>query len=297
MTGQSQGAISRLAINGQEMEFLSIEGGMRTMLTDNTERAIRGTLSRSKERVKEGLQVVDIAIRMNPSPAELDVILPLIGMVESPTDTFTVIDGSANTLGDFTVIIDRVAKVHTYANCKIDKAVFRGQKGADPIELELRIMGTTESEGAAGSFSASAIDTGIAYSFCEGVMTLDSTQRGYDRFALSIDNMIQRQFNNSCTATSLVPTDRAVTLATSVSYVAANTGLYTTPATPDATGIVGSLAFTDGGQSTTFTMINLKSIAQSPSIPGKTEIRLPLFYKAYKSGSTAELIVTHDATA
>lgn len=293
----SQGAEARLGINDVEFEFISLQGGARYALVDNTIQAIRGTYSRSKERVKEGLIYIDLYVRMQPTPTELDTLIPLFGFAETPTDTFTVSDSE---LTSFTVVVDRVAKVHTYANCKINRATFSGQKGQQPVSVDLHIMGVTETEGNAGTFSTgTALDaTDQPYAFTDGVMTLRSSARQYDRFALSIDNKIQREFNNSQTATNICRTDREITLATSVPYVAANTDLYTTPGPggPDASGAAGTLVFTDGGQSTTFSFANLKELAQSTPIPGKRELRLPLNYRVYKSGSTEELIITHDAT-
>lgn len=293
MTGQSQGALAQLCINGQTMEFLTLRGGAVYELVDNTGEAIRGTTDRAKERVKAGLQKVDLLISMNPSPAELDVLMILIGMDESPADTFTVDDGSTTVMDSFAVVVDRVAKVHTYATCYVNRAVFRGQKGTKPVQLDLHIIGYAETEGAAASFTcAGALDTDLAYAFTDGTLTVQSAARPIDRFALSIDNKLQRQFNNSQTATSICPTDKEITLAASASYVAANTDLHTLWMT-DAAGATGTLVIADGAQTTTFTFGNLKAISSSPDIPGKTEIRKDMYYRAYSSSTTKSLVVTH----
>lgn len=288
----SQGALSQLAIGGQAMEFLSIRKGTRTELVDNGDLAIRGTFTHAKERVTLGLVWVEHVITMQPSPSELDVLLPLMGFAESPTDTFTEEDD----LDTFTMLIDRVAKVHTYENSIIDKWVFRGQKGRLPISLELTILSPTESEGNAGTFSATAIDTSFAYAFTEGVLTVQGGAEAFDRFALACDHKAKVEHNNSRTATCIAPTDREISLACSTPYTSSETALYTTPF-GDASGAGGTLVFTRSTRSTTFTFANLKSIATVPEIPGKEEIRLPLFYRAYSSGSTKALVITHDNTA
>lgn len=294
MTGQSQGHAAQLAINGQAMEFLSVRGGQTTQLVDNTEQAIRGILDHQEERVAEGLKPIRLEIEMQPTPSELDVLLPLIGMEESPTDTFTVTDDFSSLL--FTVIVDRVAKVHTYANCIVDKAEFYGQTGNLPIGLKLTIIGTTaESEGAAGSFSATALDLDHNYAFYEGVLTLESAAREFDRFRLGIENNVFASFNNSQTATDVCPTDRAIWLAESSPYNSTEADLYTN-GIADAGGAAGSLVFTRSTKSTTFTFGNLKLIGRPADIPGKEEIRLDNFYRAYKSGATPVLVVTHDNT-
>lgn len=294
MACQSQSALSKLAINGQQMEFLEFEGGQTIELVDNSDQANRGYLSHAKERVTQGLKLIRIKIVMQPSPSELDVLIPLFGFAESPTDTFSPTDDFSAL--EFDVIADRVAKVHTYADCKVDKWTLLGQKGRMPITLELEIIGKTETEGAAGSFSATALDTDHNYAFTEGVLTLEGSARPFDRFAAGGDNKLFASFNNSQTAECIEPTDKSFWLACNSPYNTTHADLYTN-AVADVAGAAGSLVFTRGTKSTTLTYANLKSIAQSPNIPRRSEIRLSQFYRAYRSGSTAPLIITHDNTA
>lgn len=293
MACSSQGAVSRLAINGQQVEFNAIREGTRTELVDNGDQAIRGTLDHAKERVTQGLVWVKHIITMQPTPSELDVIIPLIGFSVS-SDTYTLTDDFTSLT--FTMLIDRVAKIHTYASSIVDKAVFRGQKGRLPISLELTILSPTETEGSTWTGPPTALDTDHNYAFTEGVLTVQGGAESFDRFALSIDNKCAVQHNNSRTATCITPTDREIILACSTPYTSAETDLYTTPF-GSAAGAGGTLVFTRSTKSTTFTFANLKSTATVPEIPGKEEIRLPLFYKAYSSGSTKALVITHDNTA
>lgn len=300
MSGQSQSALSHLSINGTAVEFLEFDGGQTIEIVDNSDQANRGILDHVKERVTQGQKLIRFKIRMNPSPTELDTIIPLIGFAESPTDTFTLTDDFSSLL--FDVVADRVGKVHTYADCMIDKAIFHGQKGRRPIGLDLEIVGTTEeAEANAGTFSGS-IDTDHNYAFTEGVLTLESAARAFDRFALGIENNVFASFNNSQTAESVCPTDRNIWLAAYSPYNTDELDIYTKAAhsgaiATDIDGAAGSLAFTRSTKSTTFSFANLKLLAKSPSIPPRSEIRLPQYYKAYKSGSTAALIITHDNTA
>lgn len=288
----AQGFDAQLAINGQAMEFISIRDLTVRELVDNGDLAIRGVLDHAKERVTLGRLQIGFEVTMNPSPAELDVLFPLAGFSESPTDTFTIGDSYTT----FTSIIDRVTKVHTYTSCKIGRMIFSGQRGTQPIRLTMQILGTGFSEGNSGSFSATAIDTDIAYAFHEGTLTARSASTAFDRFQLTIDPHLQVQWNNSSTPTEICPTNRTITLAVSTPYTSSESTLFTTPLSA-AAGAAGTLAWSRSGQSTSFAFANLKEIARPPSIPGKTEIRLPVLWRAYKSGSTAALIVTHDATA
>lgn len=288
----AQGFAAQLAINGQAMEFLSVRDLTVRELVDNGDQAIRGILDHAKERVTLGRLQIGVEVTMNPSPAELDVLLPLMGFSESPTDTFTIGDS----LTTFTTIVDKVTKVDTYTTCKIGKATFFGQRGGSPIGLRMQILGTGFSEGNAGSFSATALDADICYAFHEGTLTLQSSSRAFDRFEFTLDPHLMVQWNNSSTPTEICPTQRTITLAASTPYTSSESDLFTTPLS-SAAGAAATLAWSRSGQSTSIALANVKAIARPPSVPGKTEIRLPLLYRAYKSGSTAAVIITHDATA
>lgn len=300
MTVASHSKASQLAINGVQMEFVSINGGARTTIVDRNDAANRGTYEKCDENVAPGLVYVDIQVQMQPSATDLDTLLPLIGLEEGLTDEFTIGDfvTAGQLLPEFTVVIDRVAKVHTYTNCVVSSAVFQCQKGSSPLQLSLRIVGVTETEGAAGTFPALSLTCGPPLAMNQLVLTLRSATRQADRIAIAIDHKVQREFNNSTTATHLTPSDRVITLACSTPYVAANTDLYTQPGptTQDIDGDVGTAVFTNGGLSTSFSFANLKELPQSPSVLQAQEIRLPVNMKAYGTASTASLIVTNDAT-
>jgi hypothetical protein len=237
-----------------------------------------------------------MTITMQPTPSELDVLFPLIGLAETPTDTFTVSDDFSSR--SFTTLIDHVGKIHTYASCMIDKAIFRGQMGSKPIGLELTIIGSTaESEGTSWTGPPTAIDNDFNYAFYESVLTLEGTARAMDRFALGIDNKVFASFNNSQAAECLYPTDREIYFACSSPYNSDEVDLYT-KALDGTHGTSGTLVWARTGiaKSTTLTMANLQMLPKSPDILGKQEIRLDQYYRVYKSGSTAALVVTHDNT-
>lgn len=293
--GQSQGAQSQLAMDptaiGAGSEYYHF---LRETLTDvhdlidDGDNAIRGTRSHPQERVNQGLIDISGSIWMNPTPDELDNLLPRILGGSENLDVFPV----AETVPSFVVAIDRVARVHTYSGCKVNRAIFSGRKG-QPVTLELQIIGASVSEGAAGSFPSLTPSSQTPYVFHEGVLTLQASSRSFDQFVLIVDNRLEREYNNSRTATDIVARDRAVFLATSTPYTATETDLLTTPV-GSAAGAAATLVFTKGGQSTTFTLANIKSFARSPNVPGKRQIRLPLQYKAYKTTSANEIEITHD---
>lgn len=291
MAGCAQGFASRLSLAGQKFEFLRIQEHTVRELVDNGDLAIRGVLDHSKERVTLGRLHIGFTVTMNPSPAELDVLLPYMGFSESPTDTFT----DTDTISSFTAVIDRVTKVHTYTGCKIGRVVFSGQRGSQPIAVQIQILGTGFSEGTDFG-SPTALDTDIVYAFHEGTLTARSASTAFDRFQWVRDCHLEVQWNNSATPTAVCPTNRTNIVSVSTPYTSDESGLFTTPLSASA-GAALTLAWTRAGQSTSVAFANAKEIARPPSIMGKGLIRLPVTWQCFKSGSSAAVVVTHDATA
>lgn len=297
MTVSSQGALAKFCldtvapIDGSSIPFDFLSN---TLAAENTligTEGIRGTRSRSKERVRLANVNVGGTVTMNPSAAELDwLLINALGFSES-TNVFT----PTETVPSFVACLDRIAKVHTYLGCYVNRATFSGSSG-QPITLALDIIGTSESEGAAASFPALTFDLDVPYIFSDSAtgLTLEGTgSRKFDNFELVIDNVLNARFMNSRTASDISATDRSVTLSMSTPYTADESALYTTPV-GSAAGAAGALVFTNGSKVLTFTFANLKmNPARTPPVNGRGEILLPLQMTAYKSGSTAELIITH----
>lgn len=296
MAGQSQGAFARLAIGGQFIQTAVRFIDRSTYgLVDPGPEVFAGILDSPKEIVSAGIQTFAFQILLYPTVAQLDTILPLIGFAESPTDTFTLTDDFSSLT--FTTVVDKVAKVHTYSNCIIDKAIFRGQKGLKPVSLELHVLARSMAEGS--SFSVSTPTLTAPYAFNVGTITNAGNTEVFDRFVLAIDNHAVVQHNNSETPTSIQPSWRQITLGCSMPYTSDEIDILTTHiGSSRSDGVAGTVAFSRGNFSTTFTLANIKWQATPPSVLGKgEEIRLQQFYTCYKSGSTAPLIITHDATA
>lgn len=296
MAGQSQGAFAQIAIGGQKIETaVRLVDRSTYGLVDPNPETFSGILDNVEETVSAGIQTFALQFLMYPTVDQLDTILPLIGTTES-TDVFTLTDDFSSLT--FTTIVDRVAKVHTYSNCIIDKAIFRGQKGLKPVSLELHILARTMAEGNAGTFSATTPTLTAPYAFNTGTLTLSGNTEVFDRFVLAIDNHAVVQHNNSETATSIQPSWRQITLGCSTPYTSDEIALLTTNiGSTRSDGYAASLVLSRGNYSTTFAIANVKTQANIPDILGLgEEIRLQQFYNCYKDGSTAALIVTHDAT-
>lgn len=251
---------------------------------------IRGTRSRHEVMTREGTYEVGGEIVLEPSPLDLDLWLPrILGAAES-TDTFAL----AETLPAFGVLVDREGGTFEYTDCKVNKATFRaGANGL--VQLALDIFGVTEVTGT----SAPAVSLGTAagnypYIFHDGVLTLQSSARAMMDFELVIDNRLSRRFTNSQTATDLTAQDRLITLRTTNPFTATEMSALYNQAVG---GAAGTLVFTNGNCSTTFTFGKLQVPAESPSIRGKQEVPLTLNMTARMTGSTRELVVTHDGNA
>lgn len=274
--------------NSETIEFL------RESLTKNgtiiDSNAQRGTRSHHSAATRPGTYEVGGSIVTNPNPAMLDLWLPrILGAAES-NDSFVLAETPA---ADFGVLVDSVTETFEYTSCRVNRAIFRGSAGG-LVELELEIFGKTEVVGTnAPSVSISVASNAVPYTFSEGVLTLASSTREMMNFELIIDNVIDRRFTNSNTATSLRPQDRIVTLRTTNPWNADTSALYEQA----NAGAAGTLVFTNGNMSTTFTFATLQVPAQSPQVGGKQEIPLTLEMTARMSSTTKEIVVTHDSVA
>lgn len=293
----SQGYATQLAIDAagtaiasftNRFEFEQINLVEETQLIQDE--GIRGSRSQSKERVVQGLKTCKGPITLSPSPSELDLLLPwILGAAES-SDTFAL----AETVPPRAVLVDYDVIRGLFDNVYVNRATFRSSPG-QTLKLELDLMGKTKTTSAT-AFPSISIDTDDVYVHHQNVTTLESSARENSTIEITIDNLLSEVFNNSQTPTDIDAQDRIITVSTDVPFKSANTDLFTTPS-GSAAGAAGSVVFTNGGKSLTFTFPNLKAIARSPVIAGKSENRLPLNYQAYKSGSTDELVATHDSTA
>ena len=298
MAEASQGAQAKLCIepgaaphtfdaSSEPYEIVS-EGLQRRGSILDTE-GIRGTRSHQSERTRPGTYEIGGSITLHPSPADLDLLLPrILGAAES-VDVFALDE----TLPAFGVLIDRVAETFQYTDCKVSKATFRGSAGG-LVELAIDVVGTTEVTGTTyPSLTLSTAANAAPYLLSDGVLNLQSSARKMMDFELVIDNSLNARFTNSQTATSITPQDRVITLKTTNPFTSDEVDLYG----QSNAGAAGSLVFTNGGMSTTFTFATLQVPDLSPVVGGKQEIPLVLEMTARMLGSTRELVVTHDSVA
>lgn len=294
MSGESMGWASRLSMGATGTAVGSFAES-HEIISENLKKTgtildtngIRGTRSHASERTAEGTYTIAGQIVYEISPAILDLLLPRILGANESTDTFAL----ADTLPEFDVLIDRGAKRFVYGNCKVGKATFTGTSGG-LVRLTLDIVGKTETTSDT-AFPSITAPSDPPYVFHQGALTLVGSARSFASFETSIDNVLSTKFHNSQSATNINPTDRIVMLKCETPFTSSEVDLYNQA----LLGSAGSLAFTNGNRSLTFTYGKVQFPDNSPVVAGKGEIPLTLDGIARMTSTTRELVVTNDSTA
>lgn len=295
MAGATSTQVTGLAINGTKICFVKVVPYSKYYYVDPNDRVICGDLDHNHELVSEGIQIHGFKCLLEPHPGELDVLVPLIGYTESPTDSFAPTDS----LTEFTSLIKLKSSTnvtHSYGGCKVNRAIFRGQKGMHPVSLELDIWAKTLTEGS--SFSPSTLTEQAPYAFTKGTLSLRSTETAFSRFAWIHDNRLQRRINNATTADVLQNVERVVHFGCNTPYTDDESDILSTfLGASRTTGIAGELNYTNGTKRLIFNMPKMLWEASPVAIgPKPEEVRLEQFYKLYSSGGAAVCTITQDNT-
>lgn len=249
---------------------------------------VRGTRSHTVERTRASIERVGGGISLIPNAAELAAVMEWI-MGGTPVGTTYPL---ADTLPSREVCVDRVTKVFTYTGCKVDKATFKGSQG-QALSLDLDVVGLTETIGNAGTFPALSLDvlTG-PFMFSDCVITAGGTTLTPKDITIEINNMIDRdRFFNGLTMASVETVDREITFTCTLPY-----GDQSTLYNAGSAGVQVVCTFTNGTVSVAFTMVKVVYPKDAPNIEGRKEVMLPITGRAYKSGSTLELVTVLDST-
>lgn len=191
------------------------------------------------------------------------------------------------------MMIDNVAEVNTYL-LRVNRATFESSPG-QPVEMTLDVIGKTMTVESSGTFPTTvpAIDDStrqyMMYDNTSGI-TVNSISYAIDRFSLTIDNKITPTYMQGVTATDLEPADRMVMLGVETKYVS---GTETTLFTDNRAGTTrsGSISFTNGSNTFSFTFGKLLAPAESITVPNRNHLRFSLNYQAYGVSTTKELVV------
>ena len=266
-------------------------------------RSITGSRKQLTERTRVGAYATEGRIAMYMNPADLDLWLPrILGTAES-TDVFDVAEDLSSF--PFFMLIDKVGGVFRYDTCYINRAIFRSRGGpaqaeGNMVEMILEIFATNEvTEGV--SFPGSAPTLGVAanrapylFSDSSGAVTINSNVHAIKDFVLVIDNHLERRWTNSTTPTEICPKDRSILLRVGNAYTTTNDPLlYGLSAA--ATGVAGTLVFTNSTISTTFTFSGLQWADNAPTVQGKREIPLYIDFYGRSLAGGVDIQVNNDS--
>ncbi len=259
----------------------------RTSTIINT-KGMSGTRSQRAERSRFGQSSVGGEVVIPFSPTSGVIVLPLILGAAASGTTFALDD----TLPQWQYQIDRVTKVMNYTDCMVNKGIFKAQQGGF-VELTLDLIGVDEVIVAAGGGQAWTQPTDPPYVFSDGSASVGGSSRQLFDMEITVDNKVQARYGMSRTPTRIAPADdREVTVKFTCPFGSTEYDLYNAA----LAGIACSFTVTNGNYSTLFSMATVQFPAETPVIPGKGEIPLTMTGVARMTGSTRELVVTHDST-
>lgn len=186
-------------------EFLSETLTTAQALEDTS--GTRGTLDDPDNRVREASRSVAGSIEMNPTPLELDLLIPLITGATKVSDVAAMVP--TDPLPAFTIAIDRDVKVFKYTGCKIGKAEFSAQANG-PLKLALDIVGVDSTKNNAGTFPALTPKADTPFMFYDCVLTIGGTTYPINNFKMTYTNALGLYFANSVTPTRINQEGRIV---------------------------------------------------------------------------------------
>lgn len=274
-----------------KLDFVRLNYGADENLIDGN--AMRGTRSRSLERVRIGTRAVGGTIVFWPTPVELAYLLPWI-MGAGPTGggqtkTYSL----ASVLPTKSLSIDRVQFVQNSLGVVVNRATFRGRRG-QPLEVELDLMGIDEALGNPGTFpSLTADTTSKIFVFHDAAVSINSTTYQLRDLDLVIDNRVDgERYLNSQTRTALYSMDRQVSFLTNIPWGDAS-GLYQLAGTD---GFSFSTTWTFGNCALNFTMPKAFWMRKPIEIPGREELYYPMQGMGLATAADNELSCTLDST-
>lgn len=249
-----------------------------------------GTRSKHAERNRANTRKATGSLTFQPNAVELSTLLPrILGGSASGTDY-----PLAETLPSFTLVIDKVTKVFTFATCYVNRATFRSSQG-QPLEVQLDIEGLDESVGNAGTFPAISLNLtgGGPFMHSDVVIAVGGSNYSFRSFEMIVDNMLDTErFFNATSRASIPSRGRSITWRLDGPY-GDNSALYNLT----VTGVAALATFTHStATSLVFSSAKVCFPRRGPILNGKEEIMLPLEGMAYMSSTTRELVTTLDST-
>lgn len=253
---------------------------------------IRGTHMHPAERTRLGRIACAGPITFQPGKSDLDLLLPLItGTTKNGSDAFLNVSGLlSESLLPFLCVVDRIAKVYTYAGsssttagCYVASAAFHIAEG-EPMSLTLQVEGIQEYIGAAGTFPATTFNYQPPYMWSDFVLTIGGTVYQFRELTLTWTNHLKTdRYMNSIIRTDIPFLDRIVTFDVRLPNTSDQAALLAYPA-QSATPVVSesfSLVGTQGSDSISFASSAFGIEPESPDLPGREETLLPIHGRLY----------------
>lgn len=297
MPGASEQVVAQLSINGKGLEFEKCITQTAYFLLDDNQQKMTGKFVPLKHRVESSIELHRIAIDLQPTPEEMDELLPFLGYSES-ADIWTpdfVVD-------PFVLKADAVAKVFTYPECYMALFEFTGKKGGfGDLHLEIFARSLTVPAGAPGSYADAKVAATAAYAFTRGTYLHGVSNFLFDQHKLVHNLNLAARFNNNPTFDSAQTTGFEYFLGVSTPYTSDEIGILDTNiATRDAqvTGVDDiTLKYLRGTQQLKFVFDNGTWESQVPPLTGvKDEVRLPQWWKMYLDDAADIVTITNVIT-
>lgn len=237
-----------------------------------------------------GPEQVAGTIVLEPTPEDLAIWLPRIFGLAASGTTYALSTGD---IPFFSMCIDKIARRHYYAGCKVARATFAMSAGV-VMSLSMDIVAQAETYDTS-AFPSVTPSVTAPFIFSDAVLTMVGSARDVASYSLTIDNgLITDRIFNGVYIKSLPAASRVITLSCVVPYNTANTDLYDQA----LTGSAGTLALTNtaGAYSMTHTFGKLQASRETPHMAGPGENFLTLNYNVTRTGSTLPISTVLDST-
>lgn len=283
--------VSDLATRQLEFENLSLDKQENIVVTNG----MIGKRSPIGDSAQFGTYTVGGSVSLYPRPDDLDVLLPYILGAAEGTDALADVFALADTLPELLATVDREIKVQTYRGLKVNQATFRSSAGG-VLGLELDLQGKlADADAAAGSFPniLSTLSAKLPYIHHQSTITVNDVEIAVDNSVIVINNALDLgQFNNSQTRQLLPEGERIITWAFDTELDDATLANVLANA---ARGVTGSISYTNGTDTLTFTFGLLQKPRTPIPIQGKNLIRPAHQFTAYEdlANSEPQLVVTN----
>lgn len=270
-----------------ELEFLDGSSiGLQEQFADSN--GMTGSRTRTAARTRQGIRQVGGTLNFQPTPLELDLLLPwALGGTKSTNSIPLAETVPARWLKTY-----RDGVYHIYDGVKVESITFQCSEGS-LLSVSLSVVGIDEAESVAPT-TPTAFDVATSpYIMHDAVATVSATAYPFRSYQLSLSNGLEVRHNNSQTPTSIHATGRQVSVGFGLPYGDAS-ALY-----GSAVGGVAVVAtFTNGNRSLVLSTPKVQVPRTPLPFGSRGALNLDWTGTARGDGTTAgsELAVSNDST-